>query len=160
MATTTEKRVYRTKKTLSGVRSDYRGWKDWEEDDTIICKLVGSTPNRKNKSKTDWIVEPLEVFFADKKEQKRIKGSRRLTLNSAGQLDKGMEQVEEGSVIQIIYKGTSVMEGGEYAGQEAHNMEVSEVEEDDGSENPDEEETDDEDNGEIDDDENEDEDDL
>lgn len=137
-----QKRVFKTKKVLSGVRSEFRGWKDWDEEDTFIGKFVGTSTNKKNKTKKDWIFEPLEVFFSDKKEQKRVAAAPRITLNSAGQLDKGMEQLDEGAICQIVYKGKSVMEGGDYAGQEAHNMEVMEVEEDDGSEDTDEEETD------------------
>lgn len=152
------KRTFKTKKVLSGVRTEYRAWKEWDEEDTLICKLVGSSPNRKNKSKKDWIVEPVEAFFSDKKEQKRIAACRRLTLNSAGQLDKGMEQLEEGDLVQVVYKGSAEMEGGEYAGQMAHGMEVTEVEPDNGDEDADEEESDEDD--EDSDDEEEDDDDL
>jgi hypothetical protein len=128
------KRVFRTKKVLSGVRSEYRAWKEWDEGDVLVCTLVGSSPNRKNKAKKDWMVEVVDAFFSDKKEQKRILAGKRLTLNSAGQLDKGMEQIEEGEMIQITYNGSKEMEGGDYAGQSAHTMEVVAVEEDDGSE--------------------------
>lgn len=128
------KRVFKTKKVLSGVRSEYRAWKEWDEGDVLVAKLAGSSPNRKNKSKTDWLVEPIEAFFSDKKEEKRIKSAKRLTLNSAGQLDKGMEQLEEGDMFQVTYNGSNEMEGGDYAGQMAHGMEVVAVEEDDGSE--------------------------
>jgi len=136
------KRVFKTKKVLSGVRSEYRAWKLWEEGDVIVCRLVGSQPNRKNKSKKDWLVEPLEVFFSDKKEEKRIKAAKRVTLNSAGQLDKGMDQIEEGEIVQVTYKGQQEIEGGTHAGEMAHMMEVVCVEEDDGSEDVEEEEED------------------
>ena len=128
------KRVFKTTKVLSGVKSEYRAWKEWSEGDTLVCKLIGSSQNRKNKSKKDWIVEPVDAFFSDKKEQKRVNAAKRLTLNTAGQLDKGMEQVEEGDMIQITYNGCVEMQGGDYEGQMAHTMEVVQVEEDDGSE--------------------------
>ncbi len=134
-----QKRVFKTKKVLSGVKSEYRAWKVWDEGDVFVGKLVGSSPNRKNKSKKDWIFEVIEAFFADKKEQKRVLVGKRITLNSAGQLDKGLEQIEEGAIVQITYNGSVEMEGGEYAGQNAHTMEVVEVEEDDGSEDADDE---------------------
>ena len=140
-----KKRTFKTKKVLSGVRSEFRAWKEWDEGDVLVCKLIGSSPNRKNKSKKDWLVEVIESFFADKTEQKRLKPGVRVTLNSAGQLDKGMEQIEEGAIVQITYNGAQEMEGGNYAGQMAHTMEVEEVEEDDGSEDSsDEEESDEE----------------
>lgn len=139
-----KKRIFKTKKVLSGVRSEFRAWKKWDEGDVIICKLLGSSPNRKNKSKKDWLVEVIETFFADKAEGKRLKPGTRVTLNSAGQLDKGMEQIEEGQIVQITYNGSKEMEGGEYAGQNAHTMEVVEVEEEGDEEESDDEESDDE----------------
>lgn len=130
------RRTFKTKKVLSGVRTEYRGWKEWDEEDVVVGKLIGSSQNRKNKSKKDWIIEVVDAFFSDKKEQKRVMG-KTLTLNCAGQLDKGMEQVEIGEMIQITYNGQVEMQGGEYAGQMAHTMEVVEVSEDDGSEDGD-----------------------
>lgn len=142
------KRKFKPRKVLSGVRTEYRAWKEWDEDDTIVFKLIGSSQNKKNKSKKDWIVEVLEVTFTDKKEEKRLKTGTRLTLNSAGQLDKGLEQVEEGAIVQVTYNGSQEMEGGDYAGQMAHTMEVIEVDEDDGEEAPEEEDEEAEDEGE------------
>ena len=110
------KRTFVTKKKLSGVKTEYRAWKEWDEGDVLIGKLVGKTQNRKNKSKFDWLIAVEEAFFADKKEEKRVKG-KTLTLNTAGQLDKGMEQVEEGQLVQITYNGAKKMQGGEYEGQ-------------------------------------------
>lgn len=125
------KRKFKTTKKLSGVKTEYRAWKEWDEGDVIICKLVGTAQNRKNKSKKDWIVEVEDAFFADKKEQKRVIG-KTLTLNTAGQLDKGMEQVENGDMVQVTYNGSKEMEGGDYEGQMAHSMSVDVVEEDTG----------------------------
>lgn len=136
-----QRRTFKTKKVLSGVRTEYRAWKDWDEEDVVVGELIGTTPNRKAKSKKDWIIKVVEAFFSDKKEQKRVMG-KTLTLNTAGQLDKGMEQVEMGTLIQITYNGQKEMEGGDYAGQMAHMMEVIEVEDDDGSEDSSEDEDD------------------
>lgn len=142
-----EKRKFKTKKVLSGVRTEYRAWKDWEEGDTLVYKFIGTSKNRKSPLKKDWIVEVVDAFFEDKKEQKRLKPGTKLTLNTAGQFDKGMEQVEVGSVCQVVYNGTVEMKGGEFKGDPAHTMEVSEVEEegDESEEDSDEDESDDED---------------
>lgn len=129
-----KKRVFKTKKVLSGVKTEYRAWKLWEDGDVIVGKLIGTTPNRKAKTKKDWILEVEDAFFADKKEQKRIIAGQRITLNCAGQLDKGMNQIEEGDLVQITYTGSKIMEGGDYAGDPAHTMEVVSVEEDNGEE--------------------------
>ena len=111
----------------------YRAWKEWDEGDVLICTLKGTSQNRKNKSKKDWIVEVVDAFFNDKKVQKKLIGQT-LTLNTAGQLDKGMEQIDIGDMVQITYNGSQEMKGGEYEGQMAHTMEVVMVDEDDGSE--------------------------
>ena len=135
------KRTFKTKKKLSGVKTAYRAWNEWEEGDVAICKLVGSSQNRKNKSKKDWIVTIEEAHFADKKAVKELKG-KTVTLNCAGQFDKGMEQLEMGNLFQVTYNGKKEMEGGEYAGQEAHTMEVELVEEDNGDDEDSEEDMD------------------
>ena len=41
----TQKRTFKTKKVLSGVRSEYRAWKEWDEGDALVGKLLGSSPN-------------------------------------------------------------------------------------------------------------------
>lgn len=135
-----ERRTFKTKKVLSGVQTSYRAWKEWDEGDVIIGTLRGTSPNRKNKTKVDWIMEVEDAFFSDKSAQKKVlpdkKGGpkKTITLNGAGQLDKGMQQIEVGDMVQITYNGTKTMEGGEFEGQEAHLHEVVMVEEDDGSE--------------------------
>lgn len=126
-----EKRKFKTKKVLSGVRTEYRAWKEWTEGDVLVCKLLGTSQNKKNETKKDWIVEVIEPSFEDKKEQKRLKPGTKVTLNTAGQLDKGMEQIEIGSLVQITYNGSQEMSGGRHKGKEAHLMEVVEVESDD-----------------------------
>jgi hypothetical protein len=122
-----QKRTYKAKRTLSGVKTEYRAWKEWDEGDSLVAKLIGTSKNRKAKNKNDWIVEVIEPFFSDKKEMKRLKEGTRLTLNTAGQFDKGMEQLEIGAAFQVTYNGSKEMEGGDYAGQNAHTMEVVEV---------------------------------
>lgn len=141
-----QKRKFRTSKVLSGSRSEYRAWKEWDEGDLVIGKLLGSSPNKLNPGKKDWLLEVIEVGFQDKADSKRLgKAGTRLTLNTAGQLDKGLEQVKMGAIVQVTYNGNKEMEGGKYAGKMAHMMEVTEVEEDKGEEESEEEFEDDED---------------
>lgn len=132
------KRTFATKRKLSGVKTEYRAWKEWDEGDILIGKLVGTTQNRKAKNKKDWIIEVLETFFADKKEMKRL-NNKTVTLNTAGQFDKGMEQLENGKLFQVTYNGQKEMQGGDYEGQMAHTMEVEEVTEGGDDENEEEE---------------------
>lgn len=123
-----EKRKFKTKQVLSGVRSEYRAWKEWSEGDTLVYKYIGTSQNKKAKLKKDRIVEVIEAFFEDKKEQKRLQPGTRLTLNTAGQFDKGMDQAQIGSIYQVVYNGSKEMTGGDYEGDMAHTMEVCEVE--------------------------------
>lgn len=124
------KRTFKPKKALSGVRTEFRAWNNWDEGDILIAKLIGSSQNKKNKSKKDWIVEVIDATFSSRSEAKKLIG-KRLTLNTAGMLDKGMEQIDEGDVVQITYNGKEEMQGGDYSGQEAHQMEVILCEEED-----------------------------
>ena len=150
------KRVFKTKRVLSGVQTLYKAWKEWEEGDILIFKLVGTKQNRKAKNKVDWIVEVVEAQFADPKENKRLKPGTKVTLNTAGQFDRGMQELEVGDYAQVMYNGQQEMQGGEYEGQMAHLMEVTEMEEDDGSSSDDDEDEDDEDEESEDDEEDED----
>lgn len=115
------------------MKTEFRDWKERDEEDVLVCKLIGTSQNRKNKTKKDWIVEVIDAMFADKKEQKRLKPGTKVTLNTAGQLDKGMEQLEMGATVMITYNGQVEMQGGDYKGDPAHTMSVEEVEEDVGS---------------------------
>jgi len=129
-----QKRVFKSKGILSGVRSEYHAWDAWDEGDTIICKLSGTEPNRLNKTKVNWKVEPLEVHMKNKKEQKRLASAKLVTLNCAGQLDKGLQQVAVGDIVQITYNGKKEMEGGDFSGKMAHLHEVILMTEDTGEE--------------------------
>ena len=97
-----------------------------------------------NEKKKDWVVEPIEVFFLDKKEQKRISNTSILTLNSSGQLDKAMEHIKIGGVVEIEYTGKKEMEGGKFAGKMAHGHIVTEMESDGDEESEEDEENEDE----------------
>jgi hypothetical protein len=122
------KRVFKTKKTLSGTKSEFRAWKEWSEGDYVIGQLIGTNQNKKNKSKKDWIIKVEDAEFEDSKLARELVG-KNLTLNTAGQLDKGMDQVEIGDLVKVMYNGSAEMQGGDYKGEMAHNMEVSLVEE-------------------------------
>ena len=145
------------RKVLTGGKTEYRAWKDWKEGDRLVCKLVAKQKNKKYKNKVDYVVEVLEVEFASGKEQKRIEKAERLTLNSMGQLDKAMKNVEEGDEIEIIYNGMNTIEGGDWEGSESHTCEVALIggedeDSDDDDEDEDDEDEDDEDEDDSDDD--------
>ena len=137
------KRVFKSKKKLSGGRCTYRAWKEWETGDYIIGTYKGSKTD--NYDKPNWLVLVEEASFVSApKEAKKLVGQV-IGLNSNGMLNKAMERVEEGDMIQVMYNGTSEIEKGKYAGKDAHLVEVDLVTEDDGSEDEEEEETEDDD---------------
>lgn len=123
------KRVFKTTKKLSGGRTMYRKWAEWETGDLIICKFLAQGEDQYEKP--NWKVQVEDAQFASSKESKKYTGQV-LTLNSAGQLDKAMEKVEEGDMIQVTYQGTSVIEKGKFKGKDAHLVEVDMVVEDTG----------------------------
>jgi hypothetical protein len=132
-----KQRVFKSKKKLSTTRATYRPWKEWEAGDIIVGTYKGSQTD--SYDKPNWLVEIEEAFFVKKpKAAKALKGQV-LGLNSSGKIDKAMEGVEIGDMIQVEYKGTSTIEKGKYKGKDAHDIEVDLVEED-GKEEVDEEE--------------------
>jgi hypothetical protein len=132
------KRVFKSKKKLSGARATYRPWKEWEIGDLIIGKYRGQKED--NYEKPNWLFEVLDAQFSDGRAAKKLIGQT-IGLNSNGQLNKAMNSglekgsIEEGeTILQVMYNGTSEIEKGKYAGKDAHLVEVDIVEEDDGSE--------------------------
>lgn len=124
------KRVFRSKKKLSGTRASYRPWRDWEVGDVLIGTYI--TQKTDNFDKPNWLVKVEDAQFAKVKEGKKLVGLV-IGLNSSGKLDKAMEGVSEGDMIQVTYNGLSEIESGKYKGKEAHDIEVDLVEEADGA---------------------------
>ena len=120
------KRVFKSKKKLSGGRCVYRAWKDWEVGDYVIGTYKGSKQDQYDKP--NWMIQVEECGFVDRKAAKKLDGQV-IGLNSSGQLNKAMEHVEEGDMIQVMYNGTSEITEGKYAGKDAHLIEVDLVEE-------------------------------
>lgn len=116
------KRVFKTKKRVSGVRATYRPWKEWDENDIVVGKFLAQKED--DYGNPSWIIEIEEAMLKDKKLSKSLVGQN-LCLNSAGQLNKAMEQVSVGEIVQVEYMGTSTIEKGKYKGKESHLMEVN-----------------------------------
>lgn len=133
------KRSFKKGKTLSGGQRVYRKWSDFDEGDAVIGKYVGSSID--NYKKPSWHIEVEDAQFADKKAAKALIG-KVWGANASGKLNKAMEEVEEGTFVQITYLGKSEMQSGPYEGSDAHDIEVVELEEE-GAESDDEDEDDD-----------------
>ena len=122
------KRTYTVTKTVSGKPKKFRLWKDYSVGDILICKYVGTTENKYNEAKPNFVVEILETFLKNKLVEKDLVEGSHLVLNTTGMLDKAMSNVAPGTLLQITYKGTNAIEKGKSAGKEAHSILVEEIE--------------------------------
>ena len=127
------KRVFKTKKKLSGGQTTFRKWSEWDEGDVLVGKLVSiGEDSYQNPSFT---LEVLECTFLSKPKMAAALVGKNITLNSAGQLNKalidknGEPKIEMGEIIQVEYKGTSVIPKGKFKGKDAHLIDVNVVEE-------------------------------
>jgi hypothetical protein len=121
------KRVFKSTKKVSGGTELYRSWDKWSEDDTIIGEYLGT--GRVDKFGHDtYRMKVEEVFFNKPSESKGLRGNV-LTLNHTGGFGKSMEAVENGALLQIVYKGQNEIQKGKWAGEMAHVIEVDIVEE-------------------------------
>lgn len=135
------KRVFKTKKKLTGGGGVYRKWGEWSEGDVVIGKYVGHKIDQYEKP--NWMIEVVDAQFSDEDAGTDLIG-KVLCLNSSGQLNNAMEKVEEGQLVQIAYNGTSEITKGKYKGKDAHQIEVDLVEEEGAESDDDDEEADEE----------------
>lgn len=117
-------RKYVVRKSLNGPKV-FRKWSEYSTGDILIGKFVGKHEDQ-TYNKTHWIVKVEEAFT--KEDPDKLIG-KDVVLNACGSLDKAMEQVEEGQIIQVEYMGMEEMSKGKYAGKEAHLVKVDLVEE-------------------------------
>jgi hypothetical protein len=105
-------------KTVMGSTS-YRPWKNWEESDYLVGKYVSQTED--NYGKPNYKVEVIEAGFST---GEAPKAGTMFTFNSSGSLNKAMDEVQEGDIIKVIYKGEDTISKGKYKGKAFHSMEV------------------------------------
>jgi hypothetical protein len=95
-------------KPTSGVPSYFRGWKEWEEGDTLVGVYHSTYETEFKKQKQpNFRFKVLECNFkvTDKDGKTVDPVGKILTLNSAGQLNKFMKNVEIGMVVIVPYAG-------------------------------------------------------
>jgi len=105
-------------RTVMG-QSSYRQWKKWSEGDYLVGRYVSQFEDQFGKP--NYKVEVIEAQFDDGTSPKA--GSV-FTFNSSGALNKAMEEISEGDVIKVIYKGEEIISKGKYKGKAFHSMEV------------------------------------
>ena len=105
-------------KKLSGA-SSYKKWAEWKAGDYFKGKLNSVSLDQYKKN--NYSMKVIETKFKD---GKNLKAGEFLCLNSNGMLDKAMANVNEGDTVIIVYKGTSVIAKGPFAGKDSHSMDV------------------------------------
>lgn len=105
-------------KTVMG-QSSYRPWNKWSEGDYLIGKYVSQSEDQFGKA--NYKVEVIEGQFDD---GTTPKVGTVFTFNSSGALNKAMEEITEGDIIKVIYKGEDTITKGKYKGKSFHSMEV------------------------------------
>ena len=105
-------------RTVMG-QSSYKSWKNWEEGDYLVGKYVSQ--HEDNYGKPNYKVEVIEAGFSS---GDAPKAGAMFTFNSSGALNKAMDEVKEGDVIKVIYKGEETINKGKYKGKAFHSMEV------------------------------------
>lgn len=119
-----QKRTFTVKKTLGGPMN-FRKYEDFQVGDITIGEFVGTHLDQYKK--TNYKIKVLDAQWEDADAGEALVG-KVLVFNSCGSLDKQMEQVNEGTCVQIEYTGKTLLVKGPYAGKEAHGVIVSEVE--------------------------------
>lgn len=105
--------------TLSGQRTYYPRLAEMTAGEVIFekGKFVDTQPGRKFPNQTNYVFELEEPVVTDKGEFPRV-------ALSVGQVAKAMENEEFGNYYKMTYQGKNVIEKGQWAGQEAHAVEV------------------------------------
>ena len=121
------KRTWSKKRGVIGGAVLYRKWNEFSEGDIVVGKYVKSSEDQYGKK--NFHFEVLDTSFHDKKAGDLLLG-KVWCANSCGSLDKAMEEVQLGEIVQIEYTGLSELTKGPYAGKEVHSMVVDIVSED------------------------------
>jgi hypothetical protein len=117
-------RKFTVKKQLNGPQK-YRKWDDYSAGDIFIGTYAGI--HKDTVYKKDHFKFKVEACFF--KEDAESYVGQTLVLNTCGSLEKAMEEIEEGTTLQIEYLGKDIMAKGPYAGKEAVSLAISIVEE-------------------------------
>lgn len=116
---TEPKRKFNVRTRVNGT-TVYRAWKEWEEGEYVIGTFEGTKID--NYDKTNYRIKVLESNFGAKVDA--VMG-----LNSCGGLDKAMEDMATGTIIQVTYTGMTTIAKGKFEGKAAHGVEVAIMEE-------------------------------
>jgi len=104
----TGKRKFTVTKTGGLIPSLFRGWGDYESGDSVTAEYISTKMGEYNGKPTpNHLVKVIECnFTVTKKDGTEVDPvGQNLTLNSAGQLNKLIEDLEPGAIISFEYGG-------------------------------------------------------
>lgn len=113
-------------RSLAGARA-YRPWKNWTVGDVLEGKFTGQSIDQFDKPNYSFEIINRDFEFGDDEDVAKFEPGKIIVLNSCGSLDKVMESVEVGALLEICYQGQVTLEKGKFAGKDAHTLEVNEV---------------------------------
>jgi hypothetical protein len=126
-------RKFKTKRELTA-SVVYRGYKEWAVGDIVIGDIVDF--RKDDYGGMGVVINVVDCQFS--KDKKKFEG-KKLYLNSCAIIKKSMDDLKPGMTLQVEYKGTGVTKKGKYAGKDFHEVGLTILEDDDGSEELDEE---------------------
>ena len=90
------------------IPSTFRGWKDWNAGDAMMAEFVSTKwEDFRGKPTPNHLVKVIECNFSVRnKEGDEIElEGKHFTINSAGTLNKLLEDAQPGQVLQFTYQG-------------------------------------------------------
>lgn len=126
--------VVRRRKSIGGSKC-YRPWNSWSEGDQVVGKFVEIGED--TYGKPNYVIEIEELNFEHEVAEGKMKAEvgARIGLNSAGNLDYKMKEVEIGQIVEITYEGTEVLpDNHKFKGKACHQVEVVVLEDEEDSE--------------------------
>ena len=105
-------------KTVLG-QSSYKSWAKWQEGDFLVCKYLSTGED--SFGNPNYKVEVIEAQFEDGQVPK---SGTNFSFNSSGALKKAFEEITEGDIVKVIYKGQGTIPKGKFKGKSFHDMEV------------------------------------
>lgn len=115
-----EKRTFQRGRKISGSPKVFRKWGDWEEGDSFVGTFKDQYVDQKYK-KDVYVFEVESASF--EVGDKDITG-KDLALNHIGKLGKAMQNIKKGTKIELVYNGQAEMQGGDYDGELAHDVDI------------------------------------
>lgn len=105
-------------KTVLG-QSSYKSWSKWQVGDFLVGKYLSTSED--SFGNPNYKVEVIEAKFED---GQAPKVGTNFSFNSSGALKKAFEEITEGDIVKVIYKGQGTIPKGKFKGKPFHDMQV------------------------------------